>query len=262
MTAAPRPIIIKRVKAAAEDGHHGGAWKVAYADFVTAMMAFFLLMWLLNATTEEQRKGLADYFDPSIPMTPVSGGGSDVLSGDSVFAADSQAHEGHGGLGDRELTDAELAAEARAALSDMIEGGQVAVTLSPEGVIVDLIDSMGAPLFGLGGAAPSALLEEVVAAAVPVLTASGRPVKFAGHTDDLRFRSDAYSNWELSADRANAARRTALAAGLPARLVSEVSGRADRQPVGETASSPENRRISLIMLNAPAAPGAELSAPR
>ena len=251
-TEKPRPIIVKRVKAAAEDGHHGGAWKVAYADFVTAMMAFFLLMWLLNATTEDQRKGLADYFDPSIPMSPASGGGTDVLSGDSVYAADTLAYDSHGGMGDEELTDAELAADASAALAAAIDAGQVAVTLSPEGVVVDLIDAAGAPLFGLGGAAPSELLAEVVGAAVPVLTASGRPIKFAGHTDDLRFKTDAYSNWELSADRANAARRLALAAGLPPAAVSEVSGRADRQPVGETARSPENRRISLIMLNAEA----------
>ena len=118
MTAdTARPIIVKRIKAAPEAGHHGGAWKVAYADFVTAMMAFFLLMWLLNATTEDQRKGLADYFDPAIPLSPMSGGGTDVLSGDSVYAADTLAHEGHGGLGEEELTDAELADEAAAALS-------------------------------------------------------------------------------------------------------------------------------------------------
>jgi len=79
-------IIIKRVKKIQGGGHHGGAWKVAYADFVTAMMAFFLLMWLLNATTEEQRKGIADYFNPSIPIAAVSGGGADALNGDSVTA--------------------------------------------------------------------------------------------------------------------------------------------------------------------------------
>lgn len=261
-SANPRPIIIKRVRAAPDEGHHGGAWKVAYADFVTAMMAFFLLMWLLNATTEDQRKGLADYFDPSIPMSPTSGGGTDVLSGDSVYSADTLAYDNHGGVGDRELTDADLAEAASAALSDAIDAGQVAVTLSPEGVVVDLIDAAGAPLFGLGGAAPSALLAEVMEAAVPVLTTSGRPVKLVGHTDDLRFRTDSYTNWELSADRANAARRLALAAGLPPGAVSEVSGRADRQPVGGDAASPENRRISLIMLNTPVTATSEVSAPR
>src|SRR5210317_2038213 len=80
------PVIIKRKKIIAADGHHGGAWKVAYADFVTAMMAFFMLMWLLNATTEKQRKGIADYFSPTIPINRVSGGGDGSFGGDSVFS--------------------------------------------------------------------------------------------------------------------------------------------------------------------------------
>ena len=240
------PIIIKRKKIVGGDGHHGGAWKVAYADFVTAMMAFFLLMWLLNATTEEQRKGLADYFDPTIPISPVSGGGTDILSGDSVLMTDTLAQSARGGI-DGESAD--LAAQATAALTGLIEAGQAKVTLSPEGVVVDLIDSDGAPLFALGGAAVSDLLREVVADVAPVLSESGRPIRFVGHTDALRFRTGAYTNWELSADRANAARRLAVGAGLDAARVSSVSGRADRQPIGDDASAPENRRISIIMLN-------------
>ena len=258
MTDTPRPIIVKRVTAAPEEGHHGGAWKVAYADFVTAMMAFFLLMWLLNATTEDQRKGLADYFDPSIPLSAVSGGGTDVLSGDSAFAADTLAYDNHGGLGDRDLTDAELVDTASAALSDAIEAGQAKVTLSPEGVVVDLIDAAGAPLFALGGTKASPLLTALLDDVVPTLAESGRPVKIVGHTDDLRFRTDSYTNWELSADRASAARRLALAAGLPPGTVSEVAGRADRQPLNGDAGSPENRRISFIMLTVPG----QVSAPR
>ena len=86
-----RPIIIKKKKAGGGDGHHGGAWKVAYADFVTAMMAFFLLMWLLNATSEEQRKGLADFFDPSLPISRVSAGGAGMLNGDTMFSEDGAA---------------------------------------------------------------------------------------------------------------------------------------------------------------------------
>ena len=89
-------IIIKRKKIIAGGGHHGGAWKVAYADFVTAMMAFFMLMWLLNATTESQRKGIADYFSPTIPMARVSGGGDGAFGGDSVFTEDTLARNGTG----------------------------------------------------------------------------------------------------------------------------------------------------------------------
>ncbi len=91
------PVIIKRKKIVAAEGHHGGAWKVAYADFVTAMMAFFLLMWLLNATTEKQRKGIADYFNPNIPINRISGGGDGMFSGDSVFSKDTLANSGTGG---------------------------------------------------------------------------------------------------------------------------------------------------------------------
>lgn len=90
------PIIIKRKKVVAGDGHHGGAWKVAYADFVTAMMAFFLLMWLLNATTEKQRKGIADFFNPTIPVNRISGGGDGSFGGDSVFTEETLSQNGTG----------------------------------------------------------------------------------------------------------------------------------------------------------------------
>ncbi|WP_051881533.1 flagellar motor protein MotB [Parvularcula oceani] len=245
-----QPIIVKRKKTIASEGHHGGAWKVAYADFVTAMMAFFLLMWLLNATTEEQRAGLADYFDPSVPISAISGGGMDMMSGDSVYATESLAHDGHGGAGDDYELRGEITRSVLGALKDVIDENQVKVTLTPEGTVVDLIDADGAPLFALGGSAPSDLLRDVVAKVTPVLAESGRRVKFVGHTDDIPFRKGAaYSNWELSADRANAARRLALAAGFPIAAISEVSGRADRQPVNGDASAAENRRISIIMLN-------------
>jgi len=94
---AVAPIIIKRKKVVAAEGHHGGAWKVAYADFVTAMMAFFMLMWLLNATTEKQRKGIADYFNPTIPVNRISGGGEGVFGGQSVFSEDALPQNGTGG---------------------------------------------------------------------------------------------------------------------------------------------------------------------
>ena len=94
---ANAPVIIKRRKVVAGDGHHGGAWKVAYADFVTAMMAFFMLMWLLNATTEKQRKGIADYFNPTIPVNRISGGGEGMFGGTSVFSEEALPQNGTGG---------------------------------------------------------------------------------------------------------------------------------------------------------------------
>ncbi len=96
------PVIIKRKKVVGGGGHHGGAWKVAYADFVTAMMAFFLLMWLLNATTEKQRKGLSDYFNPTIPVNRVSGGGDGAFGGESMFSENTKVKAGSGGTADGE----------------------------------------------------------------------------------------------------------------------------------------------------------------
>ncbi|MBF9025355.1 hypothetical protein HKCCD6035_07330 [Rhodobacterales bacterium HKCCD6035] len=108
-----RPIIIKRKKVVGGDGHHGGAWKVAYADFVTAMMAFFMLMWLLNATTEQQRKGIADYFSPNVPIARISGGGESAFGGESPFS---------------ELSVAQNDRAARMELVVMNSGGQVVQT--------------------------------------------------------------------------------------------------------------------------------------
>ena len=108
MTEAVQPIIIRRKKIyKVAGGHHGGAWKVAYADFVTAMMAFFLMMWLLGATTEDQRKGISEYFNPDIPLAAVSGGGADALNGDSMFTEMTKARNGTGST--RDKTQAQMA---------------------------------------------------------------------------------------------------------------------------------------------------------
>jgi len=116
------PIIIKRKKVVGGGGHHGGAWKVAYADFVTAMMAFFLLMWLLNATTEQQRKGLADYFSPTIPVNRISGGGEGLFGGTSLMSDDTMVQDGTGQAGgiplDTAMAGSEEAAAEVAALQD------------------------------------------------------------------------------------------------------------------------------------------------
>ncbi|WOI52938.1 flagellar motor protein MotB [Parvularcula sp. LCG005] len=251
-TMSTQPIIIKRKRGGEAAGHHGGAWKVAYADFVTAMMAFFLLMWLLNATTEEQRKGIADYFDPAIPISPISGGGNDMLNGDSTYATDSMAYDNHGGEAESLNDEADLIERIEAALNEALDDQQASVTLSDEGIVVNLLETDGAPLFALGNAEPSDLLAEVMRDITPVLMSSGRPIKLVGHTDDLPFRNGAqYTNWELSADRANAARRLALQFGLQQEQISEVVGKADRQPLVDDRSSPENRRISVIMQNKP-----------
>lgn len=248
------PIIIKRKKVIAGGGHHGGAWKVAYADFVTAMMAFFLLMWLLNATTEDQRKGLADYFNPTIPIAAVSGGGTDALSGDSVVASDTMSQSAQyqstnpskAVLPPEDSLKAEIEELATEAGIDDA-GGRVRVTKTEEGTVIELVDITGKPLFSSGSAIASPDLQILIAATAKVVFATGATIKITGHTDGVAFSRGGYSNWELSADRANTARRMLISSGIDGDLIQEVSGRADREPVGRDRNDPANRRIAIIL---------------
>lgn len=275
-------IIIKKKKKVSGDGHHGGAWKVAYADFVTAMMAFFLLMWLLNATTEEQRKGIADYFNPTIPISRISGGGSDGLNGSSIFTEQTYAKMGTGATASAtlrptkplqpnddsrsreedlenppssELTEEQEAAaiaqlqlmlsEQSQALSEHLQ-----VKLSPEGIIMELVDSEDMPLFELGQSQPTNLLVELVTTVTDSFGAFGNDIKVVGHTDSLAFRDGMrFDNWDLSTERANVARRLLVENGFPLERIQEVSGRADTDLlVKEDPFAAQNRRISITLL--------------
>ena len=263
-----RPIVIKRKKVVAGGGHHGGAWKVAYADFVTAMMAFFLLMWLLNATTEEQRKGIADYFNPNIPIAAVSGGGADALAGDSIRAQKKLSKDGIGAKktstkqskaeGEEEKKEAEvkikelneaLAAEGTGLLE------HVSLKKTSEGLVIELIDSNDEPLFDIGNARPSPLLKSLLKVVSQSMDGVGNSTKIVGHTDARIFPVNAsYTNWELSSDRANTARRLLLEYGFPAYQVLEVSGKAATEPLSDDPMAAQNRRISIILLRGNAAP--------
>lgn len=279
-SAAVQPIIIRRKKVYKADGHHGGAWKVAYADFVTAMMAFFLLMWLLNATTEEQRKGLADYFNPTVPMSRISGGGSDALNGSSVFTEETLARSGTGASHQRTIespasnasfkeakqnseSDDTLSQAQAQALAKNFESlkeslgkesrqlsEHILIKMSPEGIVLELVDSESAPLFAVGRAVPSDLLIELLDIVSKSFLTFQNDIKISGHTDTLGYRNGAvYDNWNLSADRANAARRLLLRNGIDARRIREVSGKADTAPLNtENPAAAENRRISITIL--------------
>ncbi len=260
-----RPLIIRKKKIYNAEGHHGGAWKVAYADFVTAMMAFFLLMWLLNATTEEQRKGISDYFNPSIPLAAVSGGGSDALRGDSIFAEHTLARNGTGADDKRtfpkdtipdngEKTDrsdfenlaemAERMGEENRHISEHMQ-----VKMSPEGLVIELIDGDGDPLFALGKAEPSELLLELISIIANVFKEVENNIKIVGHTDARLFKGNGnYTNWELSADRANMARRLLIEHDFKAKQIVEVAGKAYTDPVTNDGMAAQNRRISIILL--------------
>lgn len=279
MAGRGQPIIIRRKKVIVQGGHHGGAWKVAYADFVTAMMAFFLLMWLLNATTEDQRKGLADYFNPSIPISRISGGGSAALDGSSVLADDQLIRDGVGAATDavapslREnavdaTSDAEETLEeeaARAALEsleqqikqrrDALESDDLAdhiqTRMTPDGLIVELIDNEGTPLFEVGSARPSHLLGQLLEVVAPVLATAENDMQVIGHTDARAYQGDAfYSNWELSSDRASLSRRLLVQHGLPAEQIVAVIGKAATDPLSQDPFASQNRRIAILLLAA------------
>ena len=276
------PTIIKRKKVYKADGHHGGAWKVAYADFVTAMMAFFLLMWLLNATTEEQRKGIADYFNPTIPISRISGGGSDALNGSSIFAENTYAKMGTGAnrketvenpaYGDGKTTETETQTVDQKTLAQEAEEKQIAdelqslkeslseesrqlsehlmIKMSPEGIVLEITDSESTPLFPLGRSEPSETMMQLIDVVAEAFGEFDNDIKIVGHTDSHRFRNGAvYDNWNLSADRANAARRLLSRAGIPGERIREVSGKADTDPlVQNDPQAAQNRRISITIL--------------
>ncbi len=342
-------------------GHHGGAWKVAYADFVTAMMAFFLLMWLLNATTEDQRKGLADYFSPNNLMSHASSGTGEPFGGHTAFdsgalvsdrgavqvtagkrpvlenVADGddpvsteyhRAREGEGvGVGpmadDQDADDdtnektrgepgtqrppgpggaadsktqghsvnrdatadaAQAAAQAQAdqakaqaeaarqqqirqekaafavaaeQIRDAVQADpelavlarQLAIDMTPKGLRIQILDEVKLPMFPSGSSTPNERARLLIQKVVPVLMKLNHPISIAGHTDAAPFPGPDRTNWELSAERANATRRLLTDGGFPDGRVMSVSGHADREPLlPADPLAAANRRIAILVL--------------
>ncbi len=272
------PIIIKRKKVAGGDGHHGGAWKVAYADFVTAMMAFFLLMWLLNATTEKQRKGIADYFSPTIPVNRISGGGDGSFGGEDIFSESTLARSGNGATqrnpsekhmasGDSGVSDAEKEttpeAEDKQALESIEEklsakSGESLVSpemarhiltrVTDEGLIVELYDLPGEPLFAPGTDVPSPIMTALTGVIAEVFALVRNDVAINGFTRARPIVLADNPVWDLSHDRADRIRLALARNGLPEEQVQRVSGFADRKPVASNPMAPRNNRIELILL--------------
>ncbi|HET6305787.1 MAG TPA: flagellar motor protein MotB [Rhodopila sp.] len=347
-------VIIKKYEIM-EGGHHGGAWKVAYADFVTAMMAFFLLMWLLNATTEDQRKGLADYFSPNNMMSHASSGTGQPFGGHTAFDqgamvsdrgavqvtvgkrpvvdrtedgedpvytdthrakvgdgqgagpvpedqdADDTTGEkplgqkgskpapGPGGPSDvvregqpdaQAMTAADLAAEkaqvekaafdraaqdirqavqADPALAALAK--QLTIDNTPRGLRIQLLDEVKLPMFPFGSSAPNERARLLLQKVVPVLMKLSEPISIAGHTDAAPFPGPDRTNWELSADRANATRRLLIDDGLPDGRIQSVIGDADRDPLlPADPLAPANRRIAILVQRQAFPPAAEAAA--
>jgi chemotaxis protein MotB len=253
-----RPIIIKKKKVIAAGGHHGGAWKVAYADFVTAMMAFFMLMWLLNATTEKQRKGLADYFSPTIAVSRASGGGDGALGGRSLASDASMVRLGSGGIAPTEahgtaeeqgrMTAVEAALMGRGgdSLLDREEARHVTVRLTDEGTVVELFDLPGRPLFD--EAEPTALLDRLLRRVAPVLTEDGGRLALNAFTAAEPVVLRRPRAWGLSTDRAQALRTALPQAGLPEARIARLTGHADRRPAAADPLSERNNRVEIVLL--------------
>jgi chemotaxis protein MotB len=310
-------IIVKKLRRAAHGPHHGGAWKVAYADFVTAMMSFFLLLWLLNVTTDIQKRGIADYFEPTISSRSNSGAGG-VLGGLTVGSPGSQEvplskpsfvldrpglrqpYEGDdgdegGGTGkdrnadqdngskgeaqpggkgdeagaDQKLDDAALERKlaereekrfqaAEAALKKAVEqvpelkelAQNLLIDRTPEGLRIQLVDQAQTPMFPVGSAEMAEPARKLMALVTQVVQRLPNKLSITGHTDSSPYPGGRkYSNWELSADRANASRRELIADGLPEGRIARVIGMADQEPlVPGDAAAPRNRRISIVLL--------------
>jgi chemotaxis protein MotB len=266
------PIIIKRKKVIAGGGHHGGAWKVAYADFVTAMMAFFLLMWLLNATTEQQRKGLADYFSPRIPLSRVSGGSDGMFGGDSMSSVESlrandipQGQIAEIDVGHAAIMQAEVQAEAAeiAALRALEESllGQsgessvsdqvlqhVVTRLTDEGLIIEIFSLPGDPIFADGTQEMTPVMEQIVTMIARLSAMVINPVAVAGHVPTRPIVFANYPVWDLSAGRANAVRGVLEEGGLASERVRRLTGHADRAPADQNPTSERNDRIEITFL--------------
>lgn len=276
----PPIIVIRRVKRQGH-GHHGGAWKVAYADFVTAMMAFFLVMWLIGVGTREQRAAISEYFkNPS--MTPGSatmappgrngpGGASNsmIKMGGAMDMPHGPGHDRQGAAAastDPKEIEKEARKQERARLEELMQQLQAAIeksqALAPfkdqlllditsEGLRIQIVDKQNRPMFDLGSAQLRPYTTTILQELSVFINRVPNRISLSGHTDDAAYTSDHhYSNWELSADRANAARRALLSGGLAEDKIARVVGLAASVPFDRAnPGDPVNRRISIIVMN-------------
>lgn len=242
------PIIIKRVEGGGEGGHHGGAWKVAYADFVTAMMAFFLLMWLLNATTEKQRQGLADYFNPTI-VQQMAGGAQGLQTGKEVSQAEAEASQAGSAL-DQLAQHLQNQLEGIGAES-MVKANllrHVVTRVTDEGVVIELSDLTGTPLFYDDTARPRPETVQLAEILSTVLSRVRNELAINGHVHAFPEMMINSPVWPLSDARAHAVRELMVGAGLPDARVQRVTGYADRENRSANPMDPANNRIEVILL--------------
>jgi chemotaxis protein MotB len=273
-----QPIIIKRIK---KSGHaaHGGAWKIAYADFVTAMMAFFLLMWLLGSTATGDLQGIASYFNQPLKVSLMGGSGS----GDSTSivpggGADIRRANGQVNKTDGTKTRQQMRQELKAARAELAKAdaarlreletkinevitanprlaeyrSQIRIDLTPEGLRIQIVDEQNRPMFDVGSALVKPYMRDILREIGAALVGVENRISLAGHTDHSAYGNGerGYSNWELSSDRANASRRELVAGGMPDAKVFRVLGLASSDLFDPSNPlNPVNRRISIIVMS-------------
>ena len=267
---ALRPIIIKKKKVIAGGGHHGGAWKVAYADFVTAMMAFFMLMWLLNATTEQQRKGLADYFTPTVPVARISGGGVGSFGGDSPFSEEDLAQSGTGATSENPtegrqamgaLGTGNSAALEQAVLEEIEDSLQgmgdsrisdqalehVQTRLTDQGLVIEIFARPGAPLFSDEDTLQPWLVvfSRVMAELFDTVTNS---VAIGAYVRSEPIVIARETIWDRSTAQAHILRQQLQEAGLDTQRFRRVTGHADRSPATSDPMAVRNDRLEIVLL--------------
>ena len=283
MAVGDQPIVIKKIKKGGHAGHHGGAWKVAYADFVTAMMAFFLLMWLINTTSPEQKRGIADYFAPASVSETTSGSGG-ILGGSSISSSgtkssgskdilqalapeappqvnqtgqsQSQSNQASSDSAQQKAEDASFTSAAqslRQAMQDLPElaelSKQIIVDQTPEGLRIQLVDQEGRSMFQEGSAVPNDRTKVLLGAVARVINKLPNRVSIAGHTSASPGGAKPASDWALSSARADAARQILQRAGVDADRIYQVSGKAGSDPLyPDDPLLPGNRRITIVLL--------------
>ncbi|RYD90957.1 MAG: flagellar motor protein [Sphingomonadales bacterium] len=282
----PPKIIVKKIYIEGHGGHHGGAWKVAYADFVTAMMAFFLLMWLLGATTEKQRKALADYFAPTlVEFKQNSAGSNGLLNGDALNATENYPNRA-GQTGTRSMTvpagaaggrdvgtgdkgtlkdQRALTAQDQQNFSRTSQRLQQQIRSNPklaklakhvrfvqtrDGMRIDLVDDANYSMFDLGTTALVPDANTLIGMIGQSLAGMENPIMIRGHTDSLGYGDPRnMNNWMLSSGRAEATRRRLASSGVPERAFDRIEGVADREPmIQDNPMDPRNRRVSITLL--------------
>lgn len=267
-------IVVRRKKKSGHAGHHGGAWKIAYADFVTAMMAFFLLMWLLGSTSRYDKQGIEDYFNAPLSTlfggndgsgaarsSVINGGGRDLASSRPGEVTKSQT-EPVSKTPERIAAenDARRLKQLKEKLTALIENtpalrafkDQIRIDITSEGLRIEIVDSLRRPMFASGSSKLEGYVGVILAQIGASMNDVDNRVSIAGHTDAVPYSGGqaGYSNWELSSERANAARRSLIAGGMSEGKILQVRGLADVLPLNKAvADEPTNRRISILVLN-------------